>query len=52
MKWEMFLDECYFHLWCVRPVGDRRFGSPKSRHFVRRDDAQKFLIEMNGVENE
>lgn len=50
MKWEMFLDEWYFHLWCVRPVGDRDFNSPNSRHFVRREDAQNFLNKMNGVE--
>jgi hypothetical protein len=26
MLWEYFKDEAYFDLWCVRPVGETRFG--------------------------
>jgi hypothetical protein len=26
MKWECFCDECYYHLWAVREVGEKRWG--------------------------
>jgi hypothetical protein len=26
-RWETFCDASYYHLWCVRRAGDRRFGS-------------------------
>lgn len=47
-KYEMFLDECYFHMWCVRNTDDRRFNSPTSFHFVKKSDAEEFkrLIEI------
>lgn len=47
-KYEMFLDECYFHMWCVRNTDDRRFDSPTSFHFVKKSDAEEFkrLIEI------
>jgi hypothetical protein len=47
MKYEMFLDEAYFHLWAVRPEDDKDFNSPRLFHFVKKEDAEKFkeLIE-------
>jgi hypothetical protein len=42
MKWEVFLDESYYDMWCVRPVGDRDFESPQSFHFALKEDAEKF----------
>jgi len=42
-QWEMFNDDSYYHLWCVRNIGDRSFNSPLSFHFVLKEDAEKFL---------
>ena len=46
-KFEMFCDESYYDMWCVRNVDDKRFNSPTSFHFVKKEDAEKFkeLIE-------
>ena len=41
MKWEVFLDESYFSMWCVRPMGDKNFNSPQSFHFSLKEDAEK-----------
>jgi hypothetical protein len=47
MKYEMFLDESYFHMWVVRPEGDKNFNSPRLFHFESQKDAEEFkeLIE-------
>ena len=42
--WEMFNDVSYYDLWCVRPVGDKKFGSIQSFHFVQKEDAEQFKI--------
>ena len=47
-EYEMFFDESYFDMWCVRSTTDRRFDSPMSFHFIKKEDAEKFkeLIEI------
>lgn len=42
-QWEIFPDEGYFGLWCVRNIGDRSFHSPLSFHFEDEKDAREFL---------
>ncbi len=42
VKWEMFEDASYFHLWAVRPVGDHDFNSPRLFHFFEQKDALSF----------
>lgn len=42
IEWEVFSDGAYYDLWCVRPVGDCSFGSPRSFHFQTKVDAEKF----------
>jgi len=44
MKYELFEDISYYHLWAVRPEGDRDFKSPRLFHFVRKEDAEKFKL--------
>ena len=41
--YEIFCDESYFSMWCVRLIKDKRFDSPKSFHFQREQDAREFL---------
>ena len=41
--WELFLDESYFHEWCVRVADDRDFNSPTSFHFSTFEQAQEFI---------
>lgn len=47
-KYEMFLDMSYYDMWCVRCLSDRRFDSPLSFHFMKKEDAEEFkrLIEL------
>lgn len=47
MSYVMFFDEAYFGMWCVRNTDDKRFDSPTSFHFDKREDAERFkeLIE-------
>lgn len=47
-KYELFQDTTYFDVWCVRSKDDKRFESPMSFHFVKREDAEEFkkLIEI------
>lgn len=46
-NYEIFTDDGYYGLWCVRNINDKRFSSPMSFHFVEKQDAEKFkeLIE-------
>ena len=39
----MFLDSAYYDMWCMRNKNDKRFNSPTSFHFAKREDAEKFL---------
>ena len=44
--WEIFSDTSYFDMWCVRPVGEKRWGA--GFHVVSRDGAEAardYLIE-------
>jgi hypothetical protein len=41
--YEVFCDQSYYDLWCVRSVNDKRFDSPMSFHFMREQDAREFL---------
>jgi hypothetical protein len=41
IKWEVFIDYSYYHLWAVRPVGDKSFNSQRIFHFVEKSDAEK-----------
>lgn len=40
--YEIFMDESYYGKWCVRNVNDRRFNSPTSFHFTKKEDAEEF----------
>jgi len=46
MKWEIFLDDCYYGLWCVRPEGDRDFNSPDNHHFKTQEEAEEYKAKM------
>lgn len=41
--YEIFIDNCCYDMWCVRNTNDRRFDSPTSFHFNRKEDAEEFL---------
>jgi len=41
--WEMFTDESYYGMICVRCVSDTQFNSDTSFHFMNSNDAEKFL---------
>jgi hypothetical protein len=48
-EWEMFSDEGFYGMWCVREKGDTNFNSSRLFHFVNKADAEEFkrLIEMS-----
>ena len=41
-EYELFYDEGYYGFWCVRNVNDKRFNSPMSFHFSKKEDAETF----------
>jgi hypothetical protein len=41
--WEWFIDDCYFHMTCVRVKGERRFNSLLTFHFPTSDKASEFV---------
>jgi len=41
-EWEMFVDECYYHMTCVRPVGVKDFNNAESFHFNTTFEAMEF----------
>ncbi len=41
-KWEIYLDESYYHMWAVREIGDRDFNSSRLFHFIDLKDAKVF----------
>ena len=43
VKWIMELDPSFYDMWCVRPLKDKDFNSPRSFHFVFKEDAESFL---------
>ena len=42
-EWEVFQDESYYDMWCVREVHDRNFNSFTSFHFTTKEKAEIFL---------
>ena len=42
--YEMFSDNSYFDMWCVREKFDKDFNSRTSWHFVNKKDAYDFLM--------
>ena len=42
-EFEMFNDNCYYNMWCVREVHDKNFESVTSFHFMEKKDAELFL---------
>ncbi len=47
-NFEIFNDSGYYQMWCVRNANDKRFSSPFSFHFDKKEDAEEFkrLIEL------
>lgn len=47
-NYELFNDESYYNLFCVRNINDKRFESSTSFHFEKYEDAVEFkrLIEI------
>lgn len=41
--YDLFRDDGYYGLWCVRSKDDHRFDSPMSFHFEKKPDAEEFL---------
>lgn len=48
VEWEWFIDDCYYHMTCIRVKGERDFNSPLSFHFNTSNQAQDFadLLEV------
>lgn len=44
--WETFSDPSYYNMWCVREVGERRFGH--SFHLINGDEAHGLVELLNG----
>ncbi len=42
-EWEWFVDECYYHMTTVRPVGVRDFNNELSFSFDTSDQAKHFV---------
>lgn len=41
-KWEVFMDESHFDLFCVRLKTDRDFSSKSTFQFINKEDAEQF----------
>lgn len=39
IEWEMFCDESYYHMWAVRPFGNKNFNSPLLFHVQTKEEA-------------
>ena len=50
-QWECFCDESYYHMWAVRPVGDRSFSSKKLFHVASKEDAESLCEFLNLIFN-
>lgn len=48
--WEFFEDMSYYHLWAVRPVGDRYFNSQKLFDVQNQAEAQALCDLLNNYE--
>ena len=47
VQWECFSDAAYFDMWCVREVGERRFGH--GFHLVNGDEAKGLCDLLNST---
>jgi hypothetical protein len=45
-KWEIFCDPAYYHMWCVRHVGETRFG--EGFHVPSKEEAEALKAELEG----
>ncbi len=43
VKWEMYIDPSYFHMWAVRDSTDRSFNSPRLFHMTTEQKAKQLL---------
>lgn len=41
ITWEVFQDEAFYHMWAVRPLGDRKFESPRLFHMKTKEKAEQ-----------
>ncbi len=49
-KWEYFCDAGYYHLWAVRPIGDKSFSSQLLFHVQSMAEAQALCGLLNDME--
>jgi hypothetical protein len=49
-KCETFCDECYYHMWCLRKIGQRGFND--GFHINNRDEAIALCDLLNNMERE
>jgi hypothetical protein len=51
LRWECFRDSAYYDLWCVRPVGECRFGC--GFHLTHEEEARGLaeMLTESGVAN-
>jgi uncharacterized Fe-S cluster-containing radical SAM superfamily protein len=42
-KYEMFMDDAYYGMYCVRDISNRNFNSATSWHFPTKEKAEEFL---------
>ena len=49
-KWETFCDECCYHMWCPRKIGQRGFND--GFHINNRDEAIALCDLLNNMERE
>lgn len=47
-EWEYFVDESYYHMWCVRLVDDRDFNSKNNYHFMSKQQMKQFIKILKG----
>ncbi len=46
-EYEMFCDECYYDMRCVRDISDKKFSSRTSRHLNTKQEAEQLLELLN-----
>ncbi len=49
IKWEMFIDGCYWDMWCVRPVGSKDFNDPRSFHVDTEAEASVLMASLSNA---
>lgn len=48
--WESFCDDCYWHMWAVRPEGDKDFNSQELFHVSNEKEATHLMNYLNEME--